>query len=120
MKQAIFLDWAMAQWKSILEPLEELLVPGHVEEVVMAACDIGYPLDDGAHNGVARRVLEATTPASDERRVEAHPLDLVIVSYLLAETRDRWHRLLDDIIPATRLVLLLDISVVVVKLCDQV
>jgi hypothetical protein len=114
--QAVLLDWAMPQWRSILEPLRNLLVPEYVGEVAMASCDVGHGLDDDARNGEARCALRYPPPSSAATATAASTLsgshenllDVVVISYLLSETRGRWHALLDDVMPSTRMVMVLD------------
>jgi hypothetical protein len=111
-RQAVLLDWAMPQWKSILEPLRSLLVPEYVEEMIMASCDVGYGIDDETYNGEARRILRAplspATTASTMKGGDDNRHDVAVISYLLSETRGRWHAMLDGVMPSTKMVLLLD------------
>lgn len=40
LERVILLDWAMEQWKLILEPLQEMVVPHYINTLDMAFCDI--------------------------------------------------------------------------------
>jgi hypothetical protein len=109
--QAILLDWAMEQWRSIvLEPLQTLLVPESIGSMHMATCDIGYALYDSATNSKneqAKRMI----PSCYHNDGSSSSRDLlVVISYLLSETRGKWHHLLDDLMPHPRtgMVLILD------------
>lgn len=108
LERVILLDWAMEQWKPlILNDLCDLLVPQHVAQIVLDECDVSHPLSDPSHNCGAYAAL-LTTQADPGLGPTPSSLDLVVVSYLLTETRHRWHPLLDDVLPMTNMALFLD------------
>jgi len=129
--QMIFLDWAMEHWKNILMPLRELMVPLYTKRVYMGVCDVRRALVSGpkADNFGAYNLLSSSVeggPANPYveidwrgREIEscqrsAHgecnanegprylQVDLIIVSYLLSETRGKWDIFFDDVVRLSR------------------
>eukprot|EP00934_Nitzschia_sp_Nitz4_P003503 Nitzschia sp. Nitz4//scaffold15_size197535//131005//132354//NITZ4_001592-RA/size197535-processed-gene-0.25-mRNA-1//1//CDS//3329537757//3493//frame0 len=77
--QILFMDYVMPQWnRLVLDSLVPLLSPEFVSSVQTSACDVRYSLEDPT-NQDAKDCLE-----------DAPPVDLIVVSYLLTETRGQW------------------------------
>jgi len=79
LKKIILMDYVIPQWKRlVIDSLESLIQPDWVSEISTAFCDVRFSLDD-ERNAAARLALQE------------EPVDLVVVSYLLTETRGKWH-----------------------------
>lgn len=106
----VLLDWAMEQWVRIIEPLSQLLVEDElVGNVRTAFCDVRAQFGDPTNATASRMLLSdhAATKSSDSsvdlRSDEPWLLsDLVLCSYLLSETRNRWQPFFDDIVRRAR------------------
>ena len=84
--RVLLLDWAMTEWKrTILDPLETILVPNCFQKWETASCDVRESLDRHENNPVAAE------------RIQAAPIDLFITSYLLTETNGKWHDFYRDL-----------------------
>jgi len=118
----VLLDWTIDQWRRILGPLEECLrssgedtasaaaaegdsrtaVTPRVGKLDLAPCDVRVSLLEGDANIMARELL--IKPSEIEDELGRQPLrqvlacDLIITSYLLSETRGRWHAFYDDLV----------------------
>lgn len=81
------MDYVMPHWKRlIIDPLTDIICPSFVTTVETAACDVRYSLQD-ERNMQALHGLASTAT-----------IDLVVVSYLLTETRDQWKEFFQDLL----------------------
>lgn len=90
--RVLFLDWTMDKWQFFLNPLmDQILVPKKFCSRADAAFgDVLKPLSD-ASNAVAKGLL-----------LQDPAIDLFVTSYLLTETRGKWHDFYSDIIDAAK------------------
>jgi hypothetical protein len=111
----ILLDWTIHQWREgILNELETLIVPNHVQKLETGKCDVRAGLTEDA-NREALDLLHAHNCLRSENLASASSpttrTTMYIVSYLLSETRDKWHLFFDDLVrqsPFGTLFLLMD------------
>lgn len=92
----ILLDWTIEQWRqTILTELESILVPNHIYALTTGTCDVRCGLsDDTQTNAEAlNKLLESDRAIMRENG----SVELFLVSYLLSETRDKWHIFFDDL-----------------------
>jgi hypothetical protein len=95
------MDYVMPQWKRlIVDALIPLVVPHYVLQIETASCDVRYPLS----HTVNQSALESLF--FDDNNT---PLDCIVVSYLLTETRHKWKDFFQDLLerlPTNALLLL--------------
>ena len=130
----LFCDWALSDWSPMLESVREYLVEQQriVGQVNMATCDVRVSLRDSARSTaevpsthgsdnlqsesagstVDIGLLQALTFSSISSSNSYLPRhQLVVVSFLLSETRGQWHVFFDDLVdmsPTGTLFLLTD------------
>ena len=94
----IFLDWTMHRWRSFLEPLvEELLKPTNVcGSAFMAHCDVLQHLSADCNAAARNLLLTPDSKIGDD--FDGCNTDLFVTSYLLTETRERWHAFYSDLV----------------------
>jgi len=80
MAELVLLDWAMPQWEQIVNPLAKIIAPGLIENVTSGTCDVLRGPESSDNQSALQHCAGA---------------DLVITSYLLSETRGRWHSFYD-------------------------
>ena len=83
LESLVFLDWAMPQWEAIVRPVVDIMIPSLVETASMGSCD------------VTTSELTEDNAQAIQQCAEA---DLVMTSYLLSETRDKWQGFYDGIV----------------------
>jgi hypothetical protein len=89
-ERLVLMDYVMPQWKRlVVDALIPLLTPDHVARVETASCDVRYSL---THD------LNSTGTTSTGLDVDLTSLDLIVVSYLLTETRDQWEDFFHDLL----------------------
>jgi hypothetical protein len=120
--RVVLLDWAMDHWKPILTSVRKILLAEHlIQSMEMATCDVRVPLSqqpnvkeqhDDHHvlNNVSIQpcsddVLSLLTWSHSQESVVASrvnesrlEVDMVVISYLLSETRGQWHHFLDELV----------------------
>ena len=119
----VFCDWALSDWRPMLESVKECLVEQQqsVKRVDMATCDVRVPLWDSATNAgelstqgsdnnlpgkstVAKsfdsHLLRALFPSISSSNSHLPQHQLVVISFLLSETRGQWHMFFDDLVDA--------------------
>jgi hypothetical protein len=103
----LLLDWTMDQWRDgVLNELERLLVPKHVQTFRTGQCDVRAGLvrrnvdndvdDDKSPNKEALQLLDSAW--NDRSDDSDSNITLYLVSYLLSETRDKWQTFFDDLV----------------------
>jgi hypothetical protein len=101
-RRAVMLDWAMSDWQSpILDTLHPLMVPSCFQHMDFVTCDVTNSLKE-CSNEQARQFLHG---AGDECGVlnGSAGTVLVVTSYLLSETRNRWHDFYSEIFESSAL-----------------
>lgn len=90
--RVLFLDWTMDKWQFFLHPLiDQILVPKNFcSRADVAFGDVLKRLSDES-NAVAKKLL-----------LQDPSIDLFVTSYLLTETRGKWHDFYSDIIDAAK------------------
>ena len=84
--RCILVDYVMNQWKSlVLDSLIPFISPEHVNHVETIQADVRYSFD-GNMNTNFSNLLDLSA------------IDLVVVSYLLTETRDKWQGFFHDLL----------------------
>jgi hypothetical protein len=86
LERAVLMDWALEDWKAILEPLKDIIVPTYVSKVGMSSCD------------VAKSLLDSNVNQHAKQLIINQPMDLFLISYLLTEVRGQWHDFVKDMI----------------------
>ena len=90
MDRIVFLDWTMDRWSYFLQPLQEILkANSFVKSVHLGFCDVLQSLS-AESIAVTRQLLVTSADVSD--------IDIFATSYLLTETRGKWHAFYRDII----------------------
>ena len=119
-RRLILMDYVMPKWKQlVLDPLAiQLLIPNkYVDDVDMATCDIRRPLFQDESNEAALNVVlkpkeeagqlpkdpfnaldSSGTIANIEFPSTSSEVDLIVVSYVLTETRGKWHEFFRDLV----------------------
>jgi hypothetical protein len=104
----LLLDFVIDQWRSaILDELTRQLSPRHVPSVETAFCDVRHPLrtdpiNRPAMEGMKRFLLRAGR--GDDLKMpppccrEGVASAMIVVSYLLTETRNRWEPFFSDLL----------------------
>ena len=92
--RALLLDWAMEDWKLILGPLCDIMVPKYVQTVETSTCDISKSLSDTEDNRKAKELILHSESLSD--------VDLFLVSYLLTEVRGQWYTFMEELIQVSK------------------
>lgn len=96
----ILLDWTMPHWKAaVLDNLCSVLKSNHKTtkvEIEMETCDIRKSLWEDPTHEIVRRMFGLVAGTASESK--SHAVDIFILSYLLSETRGKWHAFLDDIV----------------------
>jgi hypothetical protein len=90
LERAVLMDWALEDWKAILEPLKDIIVPTYVSNVGMSSCDVAKSLLDSYVNQHAKQLIIN------------QPMDLFLISYLLTEVRGKWLDFVKDMIEISR------------------
>ena len=83
LESLVFLDWAMPQWEAIVRLVVDIMIPSLVETASMGSCD------------VTTSELTEDNARAIQQCAEA---DVVMTSYLLSETRDKWQGFYDGIV----------------------
>ena len=104
LQRVLLMDYVMPQWKElILDPLISLLVPDFVPRIDTVVCDVRYSLEEEANQSALAQLTAIDSETSSD-------MDLIIVSYLITETRGKWHVFFKDLIskvlPGTLLLLI--------------
>ena len=87
LKRLVLLDWAMPKWKSLVEPVKNIILGLNlVQDVQLNVCDV-----------LGNTEYASSNHAAFEKCAEA---DLIMTSYLLSETRGRWFEFYDRIMDA--------------------
>jgi hypothetical protein len=88
--RVLLMDFVMPQWKRlVIDHLESIICPifGGTMTVETASCDVRYSLlHDERNSRAAHWIGDCPT------------IDLVVVSYLLTETRDQWEQFFRDLL----------------------
>jgi len=94
LERAVLLDWAMDEWKLMLEPLCDIVVPDYVQTVETMSCDISESLLESDCNRQAKELLIGDDTYAN--------VDLFLISYLLTEVRGQWHTFLKEMIQVSK------------------
>ena len=98
------MDYVIPQWKAaILNPLISLLVLEFLPRIDTVVCDVRYSLKEEANQSALAQLTAIDSETSSD-------MDLIIVSYLITETRGKWHvffkDLINKVLPGTLLLLI--------------
>jgi hypothetical protein len=107
--RVVFLDWTMDKWQLFLQPLiDGILIPNHYTAAAdFAFCDVLRPFSSGSSNTVARNLLTLdnyldhqgnSSSSSTEGATVLLDMDMFVTSYLLTETRGKWHAFYRDLV----------------------
>ena len=94
LERAVLLDWAMNDWKLVVEPLCEIVVPEYVRTVDISSCDVSDSLLEGDSNRTAKDLIVDEGSSAN--------VDLFLISYLLTETRGQWGAFVNEMIHVSR------------------
>ena len=111
----VLLDWAMEQWyHPIVQCVSNMLASPpqqHVKSILCETCDVRHPVDQQRSSETkfftSPRRKDHTPDHNDEHLDDESCVDdnewrtdtdLVVISYLLSETRNVWHTYMDDYI----------------------
>jgi hypothetical protein len=87
----LLMDFVIDQWKSVvLNELIPILSPRYVTSIETEVCDVRFDLKTIPVNAAAMRKLEQFLCKSSRR--------IVVVSYLLTETRHQWRAFFSDLL----------------------
>ena len=90
----VFLDWTMDRWEFFLQPLTTILQEHHfIQSADLGHCDVLQPLSAEA-NATAHNLLMRCNSEGEK----CCDIDLFVTSYLLTETRGKWHAFYRDVI----------------------
>uniref|UniRef100_A0A8J9S4A1 Uncharacterized protein n=1 Tax=Phaeodactylum tricornutum TaxID=2850 RepID=A0A8J9S4A1_PHATR len=92
LERAVLFDWAMPDWSRIVHPLESLLLPLYIDSLETDSCNVLVDWSN-EENEAARRLASDSRARSDQEI----SVDLFVTSYLLSETRERWHSFYDTL-----------------------
>mmetsp|Transcript_12395 Transcript_12395/g.17611 ORF Transcript_12395/g.17611 Transcript_12395/m.17611 type:complete len:461 (+) Transcript_12395:93-1475(+) len=122
LNSAVLMDWAMAEWENIVNPLKSVLVPHYIRSMETCVADITDPLFqstknreaqgfilressrrnpryqrgkstmDGLHVTLNETESETQSPQQESR------FDLFLFSYILSEQRGLWHSFMKDLV----------------------
>mmetsp|Transcript_34339 Transcript_34339/g.39121 ORF Transcript_34339/g.39121 Transcript_34339/m.39121 type:complete len:448 (-) Transcript_34339:106-1449(-) len=105
---SVFLfDWAMDQWTTIVSLLKSLIVPSLVKEIHCSSCDITKSIIDDICNTDIKKTInhgdeEDFHPRydnnDDDEVMRRKSVDLYLLSYILTETRDKWHNFWNELV----------------------
>lgn len=94
LEHALLLDWAMNDWKLIVDPLSGIVVPNNVQTVDISTCDVSKSLLDAEANLQAKEKLLSDASSAN--------VDLFLISYLLTEIRGKWDGFLTELIKMSK------------------
>lgn len=78
LEEAYFMDWAITNWETILDPLRVLLQKNcSVYETQTSSCDVTQTFCDSSNSAIRKYCAIS---------------DFISISYLLTETRGRWEK----------------------------
>jgi hypothetical protein len=84
--RVLLMDFVMPRWnRLVINHLDSIIRPALVSSMETAACDVRYSFHDERNSQAAECVTK-------------HPIDLVVISYLLTETRDQWTDFFRDLL----------------------
>lgn len=95
LEHAILLDWAMDDWKLVIDPLCDIVVPDHVQAMETSTCDVSESLLESVANRQAKELL-LDNDASESN------VDLFLISYLLTEVRGQWQEFVKEMIQVSK------------------
>lgn len=96
LERLVLLDWAMDQWRFIVSPLEDHVVPKYADSIECGTCNVLKNLGD-TENAQAVQLMTndacslAAQDESDDNNSNLLSIDVFITSYLLSETHGKWH-----------------------------
>ena len=97
LQRIVLMDYVMDQWKQlVVDPLMEVLIPTHVPKINTASCDVRFSLHDETNRDAFIEIRRNEDCAFDIST------DLVVISYLLTETRGKWQTFLGDVVNVLR------------------
>jgi hypothetical protein len=99
-ERLVLMDYVMPQWKRlVVDALIPLLTPHHVARVETASCDVRYSLThDLNHDLHSTSTTSSSSTTVLDNIMDLTSLDLIVVSYLLTETRGQWEDFFHDLL----------------------
>ena len=92
----ILMDFVIDHWKeAILDPLRTILVPEKVDSLQTVFCDIRLSLHDPKNSSALKEILKDVN--DDDRDTKLSHVDLILISYVLTETRGKWRDFMKDL-----------------------
>jgi hypothetical protein len=85
----------MDEWKRVVEPLCDIVVPDYIQEIETSTCDISKSLLNSDTNQQAQKLL-----LDDDKSTSG--VDLFLISYLLTEVRGQWHDFVKEMISLSK------------------
>jgi hypothetical protein len=109
-ERLVLLDWAMDQWRFIVQPLEDQIVPKYADSIDCGTCNVLKHVDDTENSRGVRLMTRDASSAAALGVGEGHcvdpdkllSIDLFITSYLLSETRGKWSAFYDSLFHKAR------------------
>jgi len=104
LESVYLLDWAINEWATIVNILKDLLIPALVENIYCSSCDITKSLIYADCNLEARTVLCPLRSSDENGYIDnddkgCHDgVDLYLFSYILTETREKWHQFWNELV----------------------
>jgi hypothetical protein len=99
LERVVLMDYVMPQWKKlIIDPLMGVLIPSYVPQIDTASCDIRFSIHHPSNDSALTELIRG----ADDSSVVSSKIDMIVISYVLTETRGKWHAFLQDLVKMLR------------------
>jgi hypothetical protein len=99
LQRVVLMDYVMPQWKQlIIDPLMGVLIPNYVPQIDTASCDIRFSI----HHPSNYSALTELIRDADDSTAGSSKINMIVISYVLTETRGKWHAFMQDLVKMLR------------------
>jgi hypothetical protein len=99
LERVVLMDYVMPQWKQlIIARLTDVLIPSYVPQIDTASCDIRLSIHDPSNGSALTELIRGAADSS----VVSSKIDMIVISYVLTETRGKWHAFMQDLVKMLR------------------
>lgn len=98
LERVVLMDYVMPQWKQLIDPLMGVLIPGYVQQIETASCDIRFSMHDPSNHSALTELIRG----ADDSSAISSKIDMIVISYVLTETRGKWHAFMQDLVKMLR------------------
>jgi hypothetical protein len=99
LERVVLMDYVMPKWKQlIIDPLMGVLIPSYVPQIDTASCDIRFSIHDPSNDSALTELVRG----ADNSSAISSKIDMIVISYVLTETRGKWHAFMQDLVKMLR------------------